>query len=133
MKGISDVIAMLLMLVITIGLVGLAYSYISGVFTSRTAVVLSIDAENSRCDSNSLVVAVRNDGISPSGSVTVVAYNASGVSSSCTIPSPPGIGPGTFSTCTITRGPGTVSGAGYYRITASTSGSTTSGIIYCAS
>jgi len=133
MKGISDVIAMLLMLVITIGLVGLAYSYITGVFTSRTAVVLSIDAADSYCNSTHLIVAVRNDGTSPTGSVTVVAYNATGASSSCSIQSPPGIGPGTFSTCPIQRGANTISGSGYYRITASTSGSAAQGMIYCSS
>jgi FlaG/FlaF family flagellin (archaellin) len=132
MKGISDVIAMLLMLVVTIGLVGLAYSYITGVFTSRTAVVLSIDAANSYCNSTHLIVAVRNDGTTPSGSVTVVAYNATGASSSCTRPIP-SIGAGTFSTCSIQKGATTISGSGYYRVIASTSGSTAQGMIYCSS
>jgi FlaG/FlaF family flagellin (archaellin) len=133
MRGISDVIAMLLMLVITIGLVGVAYSYITGVFTARTSVTLSIDSQNSYCNSTHLVVAVRNDGTNPSGAVTVVAYNVTGASSSCNIPSPPGIGPGAFNTCSIQKGATTISGAGYYRITASTAGSTASGIIYCPS
>jgi FlaG/FlaF family flagellin (archaellin) len=132
MKGISDVIAMLLMLVVTIGLVGLAYSYITGVFTSRTSVVLSIDAANSYCNSTHLIVAVRNDGTTPSGNVTVVAYNATGTSSSCTSPIS-SIGAGTFNTCSIQRGANTISGSGYYRVIASTSGSTAQGMIYCSS
>ena len=40
MKTISDVISSILMLVITIGLIGLAYSYITGVFSSKVSYVL---------------------------------------------------------------------------------------------
>ncbi len=36
MKGISPVIATLLLLVITLGLIGMAYGYISGIFTAKT-------------------------------------------------------------------------------------------------
>jgi FlaG/FlaF family flagellin (archaellin) len=132
MKGISDVIAMLLMLVLSIGLVGLAYSYITGVFSSRTAVVLSIDSANSYCNSTHLIVAVRNDGTNPTGTVTVVAYNTTGASSSCISPIQ-SISPGTFNTCPIQRGATTISGSGYYRVIASTSGSTAQGMIYCSS
>jgi FlaG/FlaF family flagellin (archaellin) len=130
MKGISDVIAMLLMLVITIGLVGLAYSYISGVFTSRTAVVLSIDSANSFCNSSHVVVAVRNDGTTKSGSVTVTVYNPSGTSSAtCTISA---IDPGTWASCPVTRGT-TLTGVGSYRVTATTAGySAVPVTVYCA-
>jgi len=129
MKGISDVIAMLLMLVITIGLVGLAYSYISGVFTARTAVVLNIDAMTSFCNSSHIVVNVRNDGTTRSGTVTVSAYKPDGTaSSSCTIPA---IDPGTLNSCSISRGT-TLVGTGYYRVTANTAGSSAMPVtIYC--
>ena len=127
MKGISDVIAMLLMLVITIGLVGLAYSYISGVFTARTAVVLSIVPEASSCTSTTITVAVRNDGTSPSGNVTVTVTNPAGQSNTCTITS---IAAGQQQTCSISRGT-TLVGSGYYRVVATTAGSTTQGMIYC--
>jgi FlaG/FlaF family flagellin (archaellin) len=130
MKGVSDVVAMLLMLVITIGLVSLAYTYISGVFTARIAVVLSIDPHpNSYCNSTHLVVAVRNDGTSASGRVTVVAYNATGASVSqpnCIN----SIGAGATRECAINRAP--IPGAGIYRVVASTPGSTASGVIYCS-
>jgi len=130
MKGISDVIAMLLMLVITIGLVGLAYSYISGVFTARTAVVLSIDPANSFCNSSHVVVAVRNDGTMKSGSVTVTVYNPSGTSSAtCTISA---IDPGTWTSCPVTRGT-TLTGVGSYRATATTAGYSAMPVtVYCA-
>ena len=131
MKCISDVIAMLLMLVITIGLVGLAYSYISGVFTAKTAVVLSIAPEASSCNPTTINIAVRNDGTTASGvvSISVTAPNgANACSNSVSITS---INPGTQQTATCNRVAG--QGAGYYRIVASTSGSTAQGMIYCAS
>ena len=73
MKGVSDVIAMLLMLVITIGLVSLAYSYISGVFTSKTAVVLSQDGTGicqAGATTNSITFWIRNDGSSTATGLT---------------------------------------------------------------
>jgi FlaG/FlaF family flagellin (archaellin) len=63
MKGISTVIATLLMLVITLGLIGIAYGYITGIFGARMAVVLSAEA---RCGSgNAISVRVRNEGTTP--------------------------------------------------------------------
>ena len=131
MKGISDVIAMLLMLVITIGLVGLAYSYISGIFMSRTGVVLNIDTQNSYCDSSKLVIAVRNDGTIASGQVNVEVKDPSSgdTKTTCSIQSVPA---GSYSSCpTISRSSAGITSSGYYRIVASTSGASTSGIIYC--
>ncbi len=128
MKGISDVIAMLLMLVITIGLVGLAYSYISGVFTARTAVVLSIVPEASSCTSSNINIVVRNDGTTTSSTVTVTVTSPTGASGSCSINS---ITPGNQASCSVSRN--TLTGAGYYRVVASTPGSTANGMIYCAS
>jgi FlaG/FlaF family flagellin (archaellin) len=130
MKGISDVIAMLLMLVITIGLVGLAYSYISGVFTAKTAVVLSIVPEASSCTSDTITVAVRNDGTTASSSVTVTVTSPGGNKGSCSISSIP---PGQQASCNIDRGTTGTTGTGYYRVVASTYGSTANGIIYCVS
>jgi FlaG/FlaF family flagellin (archaellin) len=132
MKGISDVIAMILMLVVTIGLVGLAYSYISGVFTSRTAVVLSIDVGASSCTSSQIVVAVRNDGTSASGPVQLSISKPDGTSACSSITPNPitSINPGVYQTATCTRS-GT--GSGYYKVVATTSGSSAQGIIYCVS
>jgi FlaG/FlaF family flagellin (archaellin) len=132
MKGISDVIAMLLMLVITIGLVGVSYSYITGVFTARTAVVLSIDAGASSCTSSQIVVAVRNDGTSASGPVQITISKPDNQPACTTItPNPiPSINPGVYQTATCTRS-GT--GSGYYKVFATTDGSSAQGIIYCAS
>jgi len=131
MRGISDVIAMLLMLVITIGLVGLAYSYISGVFTARTAVVLTVVPEASSCTSNTITVAVRNDGTTTSGRVTLKITDPNGNNACTSDPSIDYISPGSQETAICTRASTQV--AGYYRIVASTSGSTAQGMIYCAS
>ncbi|MFH7880607.1 MAG: CARDB domain-containing protein [Candidatus Aenigmatarchaeota archaeon] len=127
MKAVSDVIAMLLMLVVTIGLVGLTYSYISGVFTTRTAVALNIDPSATTCIGNSVIIFVRNDGTQNAGTVNVTLYSPTGTSvGSCSIN---GIQSGGVSYCTITK----PTGAGRYGIIVYTQGSSTSGQVYCVS
>jgi len=60
MKGVSDIIATILMLIITIGLAGTAYVYISGVMTGRTAKTISLlDAS---CSGGDITVVLSNDG-----------------------------------------------------------------------
>lgn len=130
MKGISEVIAVLLMLVIVIGLTGLAYTYITGVFTARTAVVLSVDAAATTCAPNNgpITVFVRNDGTTASGIVTVSVTPPSGATPTCASIASIAAGGINSTTCT-----GRTGGAGYYSIRASTTGSTASGSVYCAS
>lgn len=62
MKGISTVIATLLMLLITIALSGLAYMYISGVFTAKTAKTIDIIDAGCRTGaaSNGYYVTIKN-------------------------------------------------------------------------
>ena len=76
MKGISAIIATLLILLITIGLAGLAYSYISGVFTSKTMTISLVDAY---CTGTDAMFIIRNDGTQtlPSTSVTATVIDAS--------------------------------------------------------
>lgn len=62
MKGVSTVIATLLMLIITIALAGLAYTYISGVFTAKTAIILNFDEALTTCSGTTITPYVRNDG-----------------------------------------------------------------------
>jgi FlaG/FlaF family flagellin (archaellin) len=38
-KGISDIIAMMIMVVITVSIIGFGYTFVSGVFTSRSTTV----------------------------------------------------------------------------------------------
>jgi len=119
--------ATILLLVITLALVGLAYGFIQNLFLSRTAVTLSLETEASTCPGNTVTIYVRNDGTQTSGSVTVTVTNATGTSWPCTINS---INPGTDASCSVTK---TGSGAGTYKVRASTAGSTTTGSIYCVS
>jgi flagellin-like protein len=62
MKGISAVIATILMLMITIALAGVAYMYISGIFTAKTGVVIEFDATATKCSSTAITVYLRNTG-----------------------------------------------------------------------
>lgn len=63
-KGVSTVIAVLLMLVITLSLIGLAYGFITGIFGGRIATTFSI------ADTYGDTVTVRNDGTVPISSFT---------------------------------------------------------------
>ncbi len=62
MKGVSTVIATLLMLIITIALAGLAYSYISGLFSAKTGKIIEIDAGGTFCSGTTVTVYVKNEG-----------------------------------------------------------------------
>ena len=120
MKGVSAVIATILMLMITIALAGMAYMYISGVFTARTAVVLAItDAE---CNSTHYTVWVRNDGTTTSGTITIdVEGNTATMS---------GLSAGTSNNAAVTRPAGDA--AGYHTVRVSTTGASARGSVYCA-
>ena len=61
-KGVSEIIATILMLVITIGLAGTAYVYISGMLTGKTAQTISL--MDASCDPNTgdTIVVFSNDG-----------------------------------------------------------------------
>ena len=87
MKAVSTVIATLLMLIITIALAGVAYTYISGVFTARTAVALSV--EDAFCDPNlnKIYVVVRNDGTTDATNVNVTVAGVGSLTSYITVPS----------------------------------------------
>ena len=62
MKGVSAVIATILMLMITIAMAGLAYMYISGIFTSKTGIVIEIDETATSCSGTAITLYVRNTG-----------------------------------------------------------------------
>jgi hypothetical protein len=62
MKGISTIIASIIMVVITIGLISVAYLYMSGLIGGTTA--QNIALLDAYCDSNSKIVytLIKNDG-----------------------------------------------------------------------
>lgn len=75
MKGISEVIALILMLVITIALAGTAYLYISGIFTTQTQ---GIEVSDAFCTpystlsppAGNITMTIRNLGTSPVTAIT---------------------------------------------------------------
>ena len=84
MKGISAVIATILMLMITIALAGMAYMYISGIFTSRTGKV--IDLIDSYCSGTTIYLVIKNSGtmnISPTGDLTFTVNGAADTDPGC--------------------------------------------------
>ena len=60
MKGISTIIATIMMVVITIGLISVAYLYMSGLITSRT--VANIQLVDAFCTSRTLNMLIKNIG-----------------------------------------------------------------------
>jgi flagellin-like protein len=133
MKGISTVVATLLMLIMTIALATLAYSYISGVFTARTAVVLSIAGADCNPTTNNINVTLRNDGTSPINlnAITLSGTKADGsamISVPCSNSTSGILAAGNTTTC-----PNTLTGSdGTNTVKASGGGSTATGIAYCA-
>jgi len=63
MKGVSTIIATILMLVIVISMSAFAFTYMTGIFTRETAVVLSVDDMTS-CSGTSITVMIDNSGTS---------------------------------------------------------------------
>jgi len=83
MKGVSAVIATILMLMITIAMAGVAYMYISGIFTAKTGVVIEIDESATSCGAaNAITVWVRNTGTikTDTGTVKLSGTRSDGVS-----------------------------------------------------
>ena len=61
-KGISAIIATILLVLIAVALVGTAYLYVSGMLTGRTSKSISISDVS--CTSNNITIVVSNDGTS---------------------------------------------------------------------
>lgn len=129
MKGVSAVIATILMLVITIALAGLAYSYMSGILTQQMSVVLKIDGGATQCSGNTIAVYVKNDGTNNANVTVYSAATAGGLVSATPCEAAKEVASGALVgfTCTKT---GT---AGYYQLRASSTGASTPGSVYCSS
>ncbi len=85
MKGVSTVIATLLMLIITIALAGLAYSYISGLFSSKTGKIVSIDSDATFCTGTTITAYISNDGTVDFTSNNVNVQKQGQVAAACTV------------------------------------------------
>ncbi len=132
-KGVSAVIATILMLMITIALAGTAYLYITGIFTAKTSVVLSIDGTASTCNGNPINVVVKNDGtgVASLSSMTITKPDGSILACNPALGLPVSINAGSFNNVTCYRPAGSLSGL--YSITVSTGSSSSTGSLYCAS
>jgi len=136
MKGVSTVIATLLMLIITIALAGLAYSYISGVIGGKTNVVLSVSEQTACSTAGIITVYLKNDGTSPIGEdkISISGQTPSGTA----IPSALCIGTGVAASNIINAGNvsaqcvGTLAGgSGINQIVVTGGGSTARGSVVC--
>jgi len=134
MKGISAIIATILMLLITVALAGTAYLFITGTFNRYTSVVLSVNGQQTNCQSSggSLNVYVDNNGQNPAGAVTIdITYpNGTTFTNVCSIASIPA--GGTNNTACV-RGLGGNSGTGLYLIAVHGGGSSANGPVSCNS
>jgi len=81
MKGISTVIATILMLLITVGMAGLAYMYISGMFTSRTAQTISLSSAD--CPGGDISILIKNDGTEDITGTDIDIYVDGGAATDC--------------------------------------------------
>lgn len=81
MKGVSAVIATILMLMITIAMAGVAYMYISGIFTRQTGTVIEIDETATSCTGTTITVFVRDSGTTAFNKnlISVSGTNSAGV------------------------------------------------------
>lgn len=136
MKGVSAVIATILMLMITIALASLAYTYISGAFTQATGVVVQMDGTATSCSAKSITVYVRNAGTiaTDASLITLSGTNSTG---SALSPASVVCGPATLK---LPAGGGAVrcvtpltnGGQGYNRIIVSGPSNTVSESVYCS-
>jgi len=106
MKGISTIIATIMMVVITIGLVSVAYLYMSGLITSRTT--QNIQLVDAFCRNNKLNILIKNIGTTSinSGSISFIV-KGSAQAMSCDTPATFTAGNSTMCVnTTVVAGPG---------------------------
>lgn len=123
MKGISEVVAVVLMLMITIALAGMAYMYISGIFTVKTQ---GIEVADSYCTGGTVTFTIRNIGTTNVTSITCTQTAPAGDTCSLTgVNIAPGTTQSFTETCSGTGGRSCV-----YRLTPSV-GTSIQASVYC--
>ena len=60
MKGVAEIISVILMLMITIGIAGTAYVYIMGMMTQKTSKTISI--LQASCNTTHILLVITNEG-----------------------------------------------------------------------
>lgn len=134
MKGISAVIGALIILIITIALGSIAYTFITGTATRTIAIILEIDPSITVCDgsTNTITTGVKNLGASPISlsEITFSGTNSIGNSITSITCAATGILPaGGRIACTNTLTTGVTNGNNV--IVVAGGGSAASGVIFC--
>jgi len=123
-KGISAVIATILMLMITIALAGLAYMYISGIFTARTATAISLASID--CTDLDIYALVKNDGTASINLVDIDIYVDGGSANNCAASGT--VAAGRVATCAVIANVG----AGTHSVRIVGPSNAITGSVYCA-
>ncbi len=128
-KGISTIIAVMLMVVLTIGLGMAAWSFMSGWLRGKTAVILTITDQD--CETGGAIrIWVRNDGTKTSDTLTFTVLSKPAADTGAVNCAPnAGIAPGQEVTITCTRADPE---PGMYRIRISTTGAHATAEVMCA-
>ena len=134
MKGISAIIATILMLLITIALAGTAYLFITGTFNRYTSVVLGVNGQLTTCASSggAITAYVDNNGQNPTGAVSIdlTCPNGTTIVADCSIATIPAGGTNSTScarTLCVNQGQGS------YTLVAHSGGSAATGPVACNS
>ena len=120
------------MLMITIAMAGVAYMYISGIFTSKTGTIVEIDTTATSCSGTTITVYVRNTG--------TIAFSKALLSLSGTNSAGVAMTGGTCTAGTLNAGAGsspcgvslTGASTGNNRIVVSGPSNTVTGSVYCS-
>ncbi|MEM5829443.1 MAG: archaellin/type IV pilin N-terminal domain-containing protein [Candidatus Aenigmatarchaeota archaeon] len=125
-KGVSTVIATLLMLLISIALAGVAYSYFSSLVVTGTQ---GIELVDNYCNGTHAFIVIKNIGTNPIPENEIYCTQIAPSGDSCTISTPP-INPGEIYTI-IDACSGQGSRSCRYRVGAKTGGKYIEVNIYC--
>ena len=80
MKAITPVIALVMLLLITVGIVGVSYAWIGGLITSSTSNAIAIPPGGSYCDNGDIKVYVVNNGEDTITTDDIIVADVDGVS-----------------------------------------------------
>lgn len=135
MKGISTVIATLLMLVITISLLGIAYGYITGLFKSQIlGPQVEVDDTRTSCSGTTITVYIKNIGAEASNTdqVTLSGTNSEGGAIATTACAGAGVGTVLAAGGNAVQCSNTLTGTtGFNTVEATAHGKTDTSIITC--
>ncbi|MFH0890371.1 MAG: hypothetical protein V1836_04525, partial [Candidatus Aenigmatarchaeota archaeon] len=62
MKGITPVISLIMLMLVTVGIVGVSYTWFSGLMASNTEKIITIPPGGAQCYNSKINVMIRNSG-----------------------------------------------------------------------